>query len=666
MVMSCLRLSKVSGHSLDIRLAQTTNPLVDEIDPQAIEDLMSYMCNNKESICIVLRFLGHKIQSPQEFEAQKALRVLQALVNKGDPKFIEEVGKNRFLNELIKVISPKYLGQRSSDSVKQKIIELLYLWTIEFKHETKIFEAYQMLKRQGLISQDPVYVAPHIKPLSPPPPRPKDEIWDNEENALTLRRLIHSGNPHDLIAANKLIKALASQAERKSEAKHRCVNDMELARNNAQLLAEVLANYSGSQSSTSSELELINELRESCEKLRPKLFKAVGEMDDKDPLLDEVLLVSDSVCKVLIDCKAKLNASKSIGEKSSEDRSHAVGDLLGVGTISVSKTSESAVSSATSSQTSSFINDVSLLCDHYLTDTPQRGNSLSNSSHNTGGVISPRADFLDNGCLEKSNDTQHGSVASESSKMISENGSKSEQSDTLTIINTNGNSNLNSPRRNIPSLNELENMMRLTLNESPKVPETGNISLNALKNKTDDSQGSALNVIKSIMLSNHYDAPQNGFNQTSASCISSPKSLTTESIIDIFVPLESIEPSNRAPLLLVEENGLKSLLHFGKNSPREDIIVAVLTTTNNSSHSISKIFFHLDPPKHIRVKLQAPSGTSLNPSSPFFPPSAITQVVLIAKSAFNSSSDPAGGDIEYKLDYFANSINHSKTGSFSI
>ena len=39
---------------------------------------------------------------------------------------------SRFLNEMIKLISPKYLGTRSPDSVKQKVIELLYSWTKQF------------------------------------------------------------------------------------------------------------------------------------------------------------------------------------------------------------------------------------------------------------------------------------------------------------------------------------------------------------------------------------------------------------------------------------------------------------------------------------------------------------------------------------------------------
>lgn len=100
-------------------------------------------------------------------------------------RFHNEVGKFRFLNELIKVVSPKvshvniqcptqggvpawihawcsshcsdcthflffqYLGDKVSETVKAKVIEMLYSWTLSLPDEAKICEAYQMLKSQG-------------------------------------------------------------------------------------------------------------------------------------------------------------------------------------------------------------------------------------------------------------------------------------------------------------------------------------------------------------------------------------------------------------------------------------------------------------------------------------------------------------------------------------
>ncbi len=43
----------------------------------------------------------------------------------------------------------QYLGDKVSERVKTKVIEMLYSWTVSLPDETKICEAYQMLKSQG-------------------------------------------------------------------------------------------------------------------------------------------------------------------------------------------------------------------------------------------------------------------------------------------------------------------------------------------------------------------------------------------------------------------------------------------------------------------------------------------------------------------------------------
>lgn len=105
-------------------------------------------------------------------------------------RFHSEVGKFRFLNELIKVVSPKvrisdclsecnyvfqtisfrhllcvnnlvfvpcpptqYLGSRSPEPVKKKVLELIFSWTLGLPDEAKISDAYQMLKKQGICQQ---------------------------------------------------------------------------------------------------------------------------------------------------------------------------------------------------------------------------------------------------------------------------------------------------------------------------------------------------------------------------------------------------------------------------------------------------------------------------------------------------------------------------------
>uniref|UniRef100_A0A3B3WYB5 VHS domain-containing protein n=1 Tax=Poecilia mexicana TaxID=48701 RepID=A0A3B3WYB5_9TELE len=56
---------------------------------------------------LATRLLAHKIQSPQEWEAMQALLVLETCMKNCGNKFHGEVGKFRFLNELIKVVSQR-------------------------------------------------------------------------------------------------------------------------------------------------------------------------------------------------------------------------------------------------------------------------------------------------------------------------------------------------------------------------------------------------------------------------------------------------------------------------------------------------------------------------------------------------------------------------------
>lgn len=62
--------------------------------------------------------------------------------------------------------SLKYLGSRTSEKVKNKILELLYSWTVGLPEEVKIAEAYQMLKKQGEALEPGLGRVSH----SPPPP----------------------------------------------------------------------------------------------------------------------------------------------------------------------------------------------------------------------------------------------------------------------------------------------------------------------------------------------------------------------------------------------------------------------------------------------------------------------------------------------------------------
>ena len=63
----------------------------------------------------------------QEREAIQALAVLEASAKSCGSEFHAEVGKFKFLNEMIKLVSPKYLGPRTPEHVKKKVLWWLHI-----------------------------------------------------------------------------------------------------------------------------------------------------------------------------------------------------------------------------------------------------------------------------------------------------------------------------------------------------------------------------------------------------------------------------------------------------------------------------------------------------------------------------------------------------------
>uniref|UniRef100_A0A8C7ZBS3 Golgi associated, gamma adaptin ear containing, ARF binding protein 1 n=1 Tax=Oryzias sinensis TaxID=183150 RepID=A0A8C7ZBS3_9TELE len=284
-------LSNVSVFS--ILSDRATNPLNRETDWSSIHAFCNQLNNDLEGPQLATRLLAHKIQSPQEWEATQALLVLETCMKNCGKRFHSEVGKFRFLNELIKVVSPKYLGSRSPEPVKKKVLELIYSWTLALPDEAKISDAYQMLKKQGIIKQDPEL--PPDKLLKLPPPRPKNAVFEDEEKSKMLSRLLNSSHPEDLKAANKLIKEMVQEDQRRAEKVSKRVNAIQEVKESVALLTQLLQDY---DSSTRFCL-CGQDLYQRCEKMRPTLFRLASDTEDNDEALAEILQANDSLTHVI-------------------------------------------------------------------------------------------------------------------------------------------------------------------------------------------------------------------------------------------------------------------------------------------------------------------------------------------------------------------------------
>uniref|UniRef100_A0A8C3QAX1 Uncharacterized protein n=1 Tax=Geospiza parvula TaxID=87175 RepID=A0A8C3QAX1_GEOPR len=268
-----------------------TDPSVSAENWECIQRFCEQVNADTEGPWFALRLLAHKIQSPQEGEALHALTVLETCVNNCGDRFHSEMAKFRFLNELIKVLSPKYYGIWSSEKVKSRVTEVIFSWTVWFPQEVKIQDAYQMLKKQGIVKEDPKL--PEDKILPPPSPRPQNSIFDtDEEKSKLLARLLRSSHPEDLQAANRLIQSAVKEEQEKSAQVSRRVNTISEVSENVKRMDEFLESYRRGELSPADQESLqVNR----CERLRPLLFRLASEAVPDEEALAEVLQANDKL-----------------------------------------------------------------------------------------------------------------------------------------------------------------------------------------------------------------------------------------------------------------------------------------------------------------------------------------------------------------------------------
>lgn len=598
--------------SLEARINRATNPLNKEQSWEDVEAFCHQLNRDLEGPQLATRLLAHKIQSPQEWEAMQALAVLEACMKNCGKRFHGEVGKFRFLNELIKVVSPKYLGTRAPEKVKQKILELLYSWTLGLPNEVKIIEAYQMLKKQGILKEDPQLPAEAMMPL--PPPRPKNVIFDDDEKSKMLARLLKSTHPEDLRAANKLIKEMVQEDQKRMEKISKRVNAIEEVNNNVRLLGEMLGTYRAGQSSEGSE-DLMKELYQRCEKMRPTLFRLASDTEDNDEALAEILQANDSLTQVINTYRQLVKGEEINGETSSSNMpasSSALLDLSGLDMTSAaaapSYPSVPAQPLPYSSTAPSASASLSLLDDELM--------SLGLNDPAPPAQPSDTSSWNNFQSSEGSTDSAPGEKVSSVSQTPAQPSSALDDLDLLgkTLL-----------QQSLPPA-----AMHVRWGEKPQHKPT----LRDLQSKTGTSP-----LQQSAVLGN---TPFVGVEQQVPSPVKSDISLT-----NVTVPLESIKPSSILPVTVYDQRSFRVLFHFAQDSPpgRPDVLVVVISMLSTAPLPFTGISFQAAVPKAMKIKLQPATGSELPAFNPILPPTAITQVLLLA----NPTQEKVR--LRYKLTY---------------
>uniref|UniRef100_A0A8C6L0F0 Golgi associated, gamma adaptin ear containing, ARF binding protein 2 n=1 Tax=Nothobranchius furzeri TaxID=105023 RepID=A0A8C6L0F0_NOTFU len=275
---------------------KATDPNNEEDRWDCIQGFYQLVNQEADGPHVALRLLAHKIQSPQEKEALQALTVLEACMNNCGKRFHSEAAKFRFLNELIKVLTPKYFGAWSPQKVKERVTEVFYGWTLWLKEEPKIQEAYNMLKKQGIVKKDPTL--PDTVVMAPPPQRTTESVFDQDDKAKMLARLLKSGRPEDLETANRLIKSTIKEEQEKAEKVSKRESTLMEVESSTKQLRELLYQHIDTETSFQPSDD-VKALYECCDQLRPRLFRLASDSMDDDAALAQILAANDELTLVL-------------------------------------------------------------------------------------------------------------------------------------------------------------------------------------------------------------------------------------------------------------------------------------------------------------------------------------------------------------------------------
>ncbi|XP_076235406.1 ADP-ribosylation factor-binding protein Gga [Calliopsis andreniformis] len=629
--------------SLEALIQRVTNAQNQKPDVAATEAFCVMLTKEPEGIQIGIKLLAAHIQSPNESEALQALTLLDTCMRRCGSSFHAEIGKFRFLNEMIRLVSPKYLGSRTPTTVRQKVLQLLRAWTKDYPRELKIKEAYEMLKKQGVIEDDCASTI-NVSEDGLKVTKTKNTIFDDEEKSKLLQKLLQSKNPDDLQAANKLIKIMVREDERRIQLNSRRIMELETVHNNAKLLSEMLDSYNRNETSRE-DLELMKELHQACERLKPIVLRLANETQDNEEMLGDVLAASDELGQVFEKYTAVIVRGECVKPKTDSDISPYLLDLSSPIEENVPlennnvNASYEATTTTTTTTTTNHRSDMEVLGDIFDSlGKPENSEIFSVSSTNLlipDSAIMQPISVLPINKKGESTDSSEKEVDSkvralEELDELGESLLKQSLSGTISSVRFNAardSSQMPTSLDVANTRNDIRDRIETTSNRR---------NLSVVQDGADLNKIIDCDVNEKISTDtrtcNHRLIAQDGMTRVTSTMENSVNAEPEiKPLTDINVNLQDIKPGINPPITVIEEkNGITVVLHFARDNPRQDVFVVVITTMSKNLKPVSDYLFQAVVPKNCKCRLQPPSGTELPSHNPFLPPSAITQIMLIA------------------------------------
>lgn len=250
------------------------------MDVTALDGFCTLIQNDNNLISSSTLIIANKIESANIKESINALCALEECMERCGPEFQSVIGKFRFLNVLIRLVSKKYLGDETPKVIRDKILDLLLTWTVQYRNELKIKEAYDMLRNQGVAHEPAKNIKVDQKNSSSTKPAAEDE------GSMRLKKLLQSKNPNDLQAANLIIQNMVKEDERRMQMKSLRLSKLQKVKECVDLLNSMIDEYEPNETSGDI-LDTINTLKASCEELQPTILQLAQETQETEEALGE-------------------------------------------------------------------------------------------------------------------------------------------------------------------------------------------------------------------------------------------------------------------------------------------------------------------------------------------------------------------------------------------
>nr|XP_016936944.1 ADP-ribosylation factor-binding protein GGA1 [Drosophila suzukii] len=611
-------------------LERATNP-AKKIDELGVQMFCIVVKSNAQLVHKAQEMIVAKVRSTNVTEATRAISLLEECMTQCGEEFQDEAAKFRFLNELIRLVSKKYMGAETPHEVKQRIMECLLLWTTEFPQRQKIRDAYDMLRKEGDIEHGTTESAV----------AKRESVLGTIDEAM-FAKLIKSNNPENFKRANLLLQYRMAQEARRNNllAQHRLV--LSEVQETMQLLNQMLDTYDPSNQDVN---ETLHELYKSCKKHKPIFQHLPQLLDDSDAQLvadtldaNGALLTTMQRYKLLVPsptrstapalttstltttastAKTTPSATTAVGSNNALLLNELLGDLL------ISGSSEGAPSTST---------------------IPNTASSNSNATTATGG--DPLADLSDifSSALAESEAKQSQSQSQpfQNATTLLEPQVLSPGATTEGLANGNGGeaSKVPGTARKMPQIDMLsEELFQQILPTQDRMPsfkrDPEKLTLNDLareRMQVKAPEEPAIATAAPVPADSVDDVPllseEVGKNEEVVAPAPVAAVPPAKTLSEIHVDLDTIQATGEQRIVL-DDDDMQLSLNFTSDRPGHRVSVIVISAQNKSRQPVRDFQFEASVKKPCKVRLLPPTDSQMPPHKPFRPATPINQVMLL-------------------------------------